>query len=48
MSFVKLVPDNDYIFPLEDALRLFDTGYDDILDDLTSALNGNEKKYLYF
>ena len=35
-------------FPLEDALRLFDTGYDDILDDLTSALNGNEKNIYTF
>ena len=48
MNFVKIVPDDAYVFSLEDAMDLLDTGYEDILDDLTSALNGNEKNIYTF
>ena len=48
MNFVKIVPDDAYVFLLYVAMDLLDTGYEDILDDLTSALNGNEKNIYTF
>ena len=48
MNFVKIVPDDAYVLSLEDVMDLLDTGYEDILDDLTSALNGNEKNIYTF